>query len=111
MPHYKNSNNEVYWYSDEQVAGNVVASGLVPITDSEAAKLSTPTPAQLKTVFIADASAALKASDITILRCVENSVAVPSAWNVYRNALRAIINGTDVTSTALPTAPAYPKGT
>lgn len=33
------------------------------------------------------------------------------AWVNYRRALRNIINGTDTTSTAIPTKPAYPAGT
>ncbi len=57
------------------------------------------------------AQTALDAADITMLRCVENSVSVPAAWATYRKALRAIMNGTDTTSTALPTRPSYPAGT
>ena len=57
------------------------------------------------------AQTALNAADIAMLRCVENSVAVPAAWATYRKALRAILNGADTTSTALPTRPAYPAGT
>lgn len=57
------------------------------------------------------AQTALDASEITMIRCVENSVTVPAAWATYRKALRAILNGTDTTSTSLPTRPAYPAGT
>lgn len=59
----------------------------------------------------AEAREALTASDITVIRCVSAGVAVPSAWNDYRAALRAIANGTDVQSQTLPVAPAYPAGT
>ena len=51
---------------------------------------------------------ALAESDITILRCAENGVAVPSAWAGYRHTLRAIIGGA---GTALPNKPEYPEGT
>lgn len=47
----------------------------------------------------------------TIIRCVAAGVAVPAAWVSYVQALRAIANGTDTTSTALPVRPAYPAGT
>lgn len=70
-----------------------------------------PSAAQLFAALQADASAALAESDRTVLRCYENSVAVPAAWATYRAALRAIVNGTNATATALPTRPAYPAGT
>ena len=57
------------------------------------------------------AQAALDKSDVTMIRCIENGVAVPSAWTTYRHALRALVNGGDTTSTALPAIPAYPAGT
>jgi hypothetical protein len=57
------------------------------------------------------AQAALDKSDVTLLRCTENGVAVPMAWTTYRHALRAIVNGGDTTSVALPAIPAYPAGT
>jgi len=47
----------------------------------------------------------------TIIRCVVAGVAVPDAWTAYVAALRAIVNGSDTTSTALPKTPAYPAGT
>lgn len=55
----------------------------------------------------ADAADALAKSDITILRCMENAVAVPSAWATYREVLRAIL---DSGSGTLPARPAYPAG-
>lgn len=57
------------------------------------------------------AQLALDKSDITILRCVEHSVSVPSEWVTYRTALRDIVNGSDTTSTELPEQPDYPVGT
>jgi hypothetical protein len=65
------------------------------------------------------ALAALTDSDTTMHRITE-AVALGLntwtgadvvAWITYRRALRAIANGGDMTSTTLPTRPAYPAGT
>jgi hypothetical protein len=50
----------------------------------------------------------LDSSDVVIVRCYEHGVPVPSAWQAYRSALRAIIQGT---SSTFPALPAYPAGT
>jgi hypothetical protein len=47
----------------------------------------------------------------TIIRCAAAGLSVPVEWTAYVKALRAIANGTDTTSTGLPTKPAYPAGT
>ncbi len=74
--------------------------------------VSPETPAQ-------KARAAIAETDVTMLR-VADAVAVGKtswtaadvvAWATYRRALRAIIEGTDPTSTALPARPAYPANT
>lgn len=60
----------------------------------------------------ASAKDALDLSDVTVLRCVENGVAVPPEWAVYRKALRAIVSAASGDPTQpLPTRPAYPAGT
>lgn len=46
-----------------------------------------------------------------IIRCIAAGLAVPSAWQSYIVALRAIANGSDTTSTSLPTQPAFIAGT
>lgn len=59
-----------------------------------------------------DARKELSKSDITILRCIENSVTFPSSWATYRSSLRAIISSpTGDPSLGLPTKPTYPAGT
>jgi len=64
------------------------------------------------TAYQAQARAALDVSDVTILRCAENGVAVPAAWASYRKALRAIISAQAGDSTqSLPLRPEYPAGT
>lgn len=58
------------------------------------------------------AQAALDCSDVTIIRCMENSVAVPAEWLAYRKDLRSIISASSGDATvSLPTRPAYPSGT
>ena len=54
------------------------------------------------------ARAALSASDVTMIRCVEAGVAVPAEWRAYRQALRATAASGAGT---LPDHPAYPSGT
>jgi hypothetical protein len=81
---------------------------------------NTPTPAQVEVVPLAQqAKTAISATDTTMLR-IADAVAVGkttwtttdvAAWAAYRRALRAIVNGTDMTSTVLPVAPAYPANT
>lgn len=46
-----------------------------------------------------------------VIRCVAAGVAVPAAWTQYVQNLRAIINGTNATASALPAIPAYVAGT
>ncbi|MGB7650859.1 MAG: hypothetical protein WBL62_06675 [Gallionella sp.] len=47
----------------------------------------------------------------TVMRCYMAGIAFPADWQAYRTELLAIANGTDTTSTALPTQPSYPAGT
>lgn len=55
----------------------------------------------------AAAQIALDKSDVTLLRCVENGVAIPAEWTTYRHSLRTILTS----GAALPSRPAYPAGT
>jgi hypothetical protein len=59
--------------------------------------------------YTASAQAALDKSDVTIIRCAENGIAVPSAWATYRASLRAIVAGRQ--AGPLPTEPSFPAGT
>lgn len=51
------------------------------------------------------ARAALEASDVTVLRCVERGIAVPEAWADYREALREIVRDG---KGEMPTRPDWP---
>ena len=85
---------------DKQAAVEAVYAAHSPTTPSWA-------------VYQAEAKALLDQSDVTIARCVENSVTVPSAWASYRKALRLIVGAQtpgDATQ-PLPSRPSYPAGT
>ena len=80
---------------------------IVPAPVPTTAELAAQAQAALKV----QAQSALDQSDVTMIRCIESGVTVPTAWGNYRKALRAILSGADTTSTALPAKPAYPAGT
>lgn len=74
------------------------------------------TPAQVQAAawaaYQGNALAALADSDITVLRCYENAVSVPTAWTAYRAALRIIVSSATGDATApFPVRPSYPAGT
>jgi hypothetical protein len=79
----------------------------------------TPSSAQVHAALQASAQSALTKTDTSMLRVQEAitlglttaTTADVVAFVQYRKALRAIINGTDTTSTSLPAEPAYPANT
>jgi hypothetical protein len=89
------------------------ANGFALLTDDEVAAARAPTAAQLWANYQAQAQASLDKSDVTILRCAENGVAVPAAWATYRADLRAITGAKTAgdPTQSLPGVPAYPAGT
>jgi hypothetical protein len=58
-----------------------------------------------------DARTVLDVTDLVAFRCFKAGVPYPAEWQSYTLALRSIVNGTDTTSTSLPSKPAYPAGT
>jgi len=91
------------------VSGETVVDGdVLPDIETlhEASHIAARTAAALKV----EAQETLDKSDITILRCYENAVAVPATWQAYRTELREIISGTS-SATSLPNRPDYPEGT
>lgn len=72
-----------------------------------------PTLAEAWKAYQTQAQAALDASDVTVLRCVEKAIVVPTEWATYRASLRAIVGATTLgdPTQPLPTKPAYPAGT
>lgn len=71
-----------------------------------------PTAHELWAAYQTQAQAALTKSDIVLLRCIENGVAVPADWASYRKSLRAILGAkTGDGIQPLPSMPKYPAGT
>lgn len=70
-----------------------------------------PTAAQRWAELQAEARQSLTASDVIVLRCYEDGIALPAAWATYRKALRALVSATSGdASQALPQKPSYPSG-
>ncbi|MGB9154412.1 MAG: hypothetical protein WCD70_15150 [Alphaproteobacteria bacterium] len=80
---------------------------------------NTPTPYTPPNLLPQQAQSALTKTDTTMLRVQEAitlglttaTTADVVAFVHYRKALRAIVDGTDTTSTSLPAQPAYPANT
>jgi len=58
-----------------------------------------------------EAQAALDKSDKVAIRCAKAGVVYPPAWQARDVTLRAIVSGSDTTTTTIETEPAYPSGT
>lgn len=96
----------------DEIAGHtLVASDTAIVGGSYANGVFSPPapPAFSRLVFVGSALAALAVSDRVSIRCAKKGVSFAS-WLDYDAALVAIVNGTDTTSTTLPTKPAYPAG-
>lgn len=81
---------------------SMIAAEKVTIAQKPVVK---PTPQEIRAALIQTAQVELGKSDITLLRCVENKIDIPSTWIAYREKLRDIISGK---SDVLPDKPAYP---
>lgn len=104
---------DAQWQTCISTPGFTVKSGaLVAPSPPTATQIAAQKAAAAWLSYQATAKAALDESDIAILRCYENAVAVPGAWTTYRKALRAIVGTTlgDPTQ-PLPPRPVYPSGT
>jgi hypothetical protein len=63
-------------------------------------------------IYKSQAKNALEKTSVTIERCFEAAIALPSDWVDYRKALRAILSQASGDPTVpLPAQPAYPNGT
>lgn len=104
---------DVQWQACVSTPGYTVKGGaLVAPVPPTTAQIAAQQAAVAWSVYQAAAKTDLEVSDLTILRCYENTVAVPTAWATYRKALRAIVSATSGDPTQpLPAKPAYPAGT
>lgn len=80
-----------------------VAAGNTPDPAQTTDEITAAQVAQLS----AQAQDALSKSDVTMLRCIEHGITIPTAWVTYRAQLRQVVAGT---LTTLPTQPSYPSG-
>ena len=117
MKYYQNPNGKVYAYDETDptqtsLIASAVTAGWADITASWP---PAPTPVALSVL----AQSALTKTDTSFLRTQEAitlglttaTTADVVAFVHYRKALRAIVDGTDTTSTSLPAKPAYPANT
>ena len=115
--YYQDTGGKLHWLSAQDQANLTnqgracPPAGWIAITADQAKAALAPSAAQVRAAFLASAQAALSRSDTVVVRCYSAAVAVPAAWQTYRQALRAIVNGSDTASTVLPAIPAYPAGT
>ncbi len=112
MKYLKDPQGAVHGF-DETNPGDValmkkIATGWADITG---AWPEPPTAVQLHQQLQAAAQAALDKTDLVAFRCFKAGIVYPPVWQAYTQALRAIVNGTDISSASLPTQPAYPAGT
>lgn len=85
-----------------------VNGNITELPDAPAIQL---TQAEIQSDLINKAILALEVTDRVALRCWKANVPFPIEWQIYTTELRAIVNGTDITSISLPTQPAYPSNT
>lgn len=116
MPYVKTTTGAIHYYDDDAALQKYAPPDSTPISDADAVTLQ----AQMKSaadlanaplILKALAQTALSKSDTTLHRCFEAGLPLPADWAVYRKALRAIVGGSDTSSTKLPAIPAYPIGT
>ena len=127
MQTFKDTNNEVWQFEDDVVV--TLINGVYTFKDSRGNIIKTstdlvpheivPAPVIQINPLINQAQSALYTLDNgVVIRCFKAGVKFPTAWRDYSNALRNIVNGTDTTSTTLPSPPLkadgsvdYPSGT
>jgi hypothetical protein len=101
------------WRACISCSGYTVANGELvaptPLTEDE---MKVQRAAADWAVRQQDAKVALDNSDVTLLRCFEESIPLPAEWVTYRKALRAIAGAASGDATQpIPVRPEYPVGT
>ncbi len=101
----KDHRNEV-WY-DKDTGQPIIVETITPADNLVQAVPKHVLDAQALQNITDSAMIALAKSDVTLLRCIENGVAIPSEWVEYRRQLRDVVNHK---STVIPIRPEYPQG-
>jgi hypothetical protein len=102
VPTFNAATQQCYWINGAWTVSTIVATAPTQPTAAELAAAAWST-------YQTQAQAALTRSDVTMLRCFESGSTPPSAWVVYRKALRAIVGAlTGDPSAPLPSVPSYP---
>ncbi len=112
MKYFKDPQGAVHGFDEtnpgEAALMNKMATGWTDITGVWP---EPPTAVQLHQQLQAAAQVALDKTDLVAFLCFKAGIVYPPVWQAYTQALRAIVNGTDIRSASLPTQPAYPAGT
>lgn len=109
MSYFKDPNGKLHFLDNEDFA-HLLPEGCTPISDDDAATLQVSLAATALQLRQVEARAALDKTDMVAMRCMKAGVPYPAAWMTYTTALRAIISATG-DAPALPSQPAFPKGT
>lgn len=108
MLYFKNENDEVFGYEEEtqsDLIEKAMEKGWEDVTDSWP---PAPEEADPSVVAAQEARILLSKSDVTLLRCLESGVEIPSDWVTYRTQLRSVVSGE---TSIVPSTPDYPSGT
>jgi hypothetical protein len=93
MKYFKDENNEVYAFEADGSQDDFIGKNLIPITETEARAITSPspTPEQLQAITNAEARAYLSDTDWYVARFAETGVAIPPDVMAARQAARESI--------------------
>lgn len=112
MRYFKDEQGGIHGFEESDHAQvelmNQLTSGWLDIT---ASCPPSPSVSELQQQLQSHALSALYKTDKVAFRCFKAGIPFPEDWQHYTHALRAIVNGSDTSSTSLPEQPDYPDGT
>lgn len=112
MPHYKSPDGSLHFLDSADFA-HLIPLGSVQLTSIEEANIEDRN-SQVRAFsdLQEKAQAALDRTDAVALRCWKAGLAFPEEWQIYTNALRAIVRASDFDSgRSLPEQPVFPADT